>query len=108
MWQGCKKSTSTNWPSDAEKASYEEVISVQNNADELLNGWFQTMDSVEAINKVYDYFVSDPSVSYATINSQGIAVQYENGIRGGLMLNPKDDISEVGKFPGPASLVVRS
>lgn len=51
------------------------------------------MDSLEAINQLQQFFQDDPSVTTATISSQGISVQYSNGMRGGILLNP-DDMDE--------------
>jgi len=98
---GCEKTDTISWPSAEDKESYEEVINVQNEAGDKLDDWFQTYDSLEAINKVKEYFDNNAAVSYSMINSQGIAVQYNNGIRGGILLNPKDDKSEVGEYSIP-------
>jgi len=48
------------------------------------------VDSLEVINQLQQYFLGDPSVTSATIGGQGIAVQYSNGMRGGIFLDPKD------------------
>jgi hypothetical protein len=85
--------------SEENKESYDQVLNTQDQVGEDLDDWFQTMDSLDAINKAYQAFVNSENVSSATINSQGIAVQYSNGIRGGLFLRPKDDAGEVGKEP---------
>ena len=73
------------------KESYHQVLNVQDQVSENLDDWFQTMDSLDAINEAYKSFINSEFVSSATINSQGIAVQYTNGIRGGLFLNPMDE-----------------
>jgi hypothetical protein len=89
----CNKSDDdpgSGWTDD-DKASYQQVISVQDEIGNDLDGWLQTMDSLDAINQAYQAFISSENVSSATINSQGIAVQYANGMRGGLLLNPEDD-----------------
>ncbi len=98
---GCEKTDPISWPSAEDKESYEDVINAQNEAGDKLDDWFQTYDSLEAINKAKEYFDTNPAVSYSVINSQGIAVQYNNGIRGGILLNPKDDKSEVGEYSIP-------
>lgn len=77
--------------SDEDKESYNQVLNVQDWIAQNLNGWFQTMDSLDAINEAYQSFRNSEIVSSATINSQGIAVQYANGIRGGIFLNPMDE-----------------
>ena len=88
----CKKKSddnNTGW-SEANQAYYNNVIALQDKAGDNYATWSQTMDSLEAINKLQQFFLSDPSVTSATIGSQGIAVQYSNGMRGGIFLNPQD------------------
>ncbi len=95
----CKKSdddTSAGW-TDEDKASYQQVISVQDQIGDQLDNWLQSMDSLDALNQAYEAFISNENVSSATINSQGIAVQYANGVRGGIFLRYKDDSGEVGE-----------
>ncbi|MCB2206992.1 MAG: PKD domain-containing protein [Bacteroidetes bacterium] len=89
----CKKSDDEPGPgwTDEDKSSYQQVINVQDEIGNNLDDWFQSMDSLDAINQAYEAFISDENVSSATINDQGIAVQYANGIRGGLFLNPRDE-----------------
>lgn len=93
------------WSSN-DKELYDQILTTQDEIADDLEGWFQTMDSLDAIEKAYQSFINDENVTSATINSQGIAVQYSNGIRGGLFLNPKDDAGEEGGkslsgFSGP-------
>jgi len=89
----CKKSsvennTSTGW-TEEDQAFLENIQSLQAEAGDNYKTWSQSMDSLLVINKLQQFFLSDPSVLSATIGSQGIAVQYSNGMRGGLFLNPK-------------------
>jgi hypothetical protein len=89
----CKKSDDDHgagWTDD-DKASYQQVINVQDEIGNQLDDWLQSMDSLDAINQAYQAFTSNENVSSATINSQGIAVQYKNGIRGGLLIYTEDD-----------------
>ncbi|MCB2206993.1 MAG: PKD domain-containing protein [Bacteroidetes bacterium] len=99
----CKKSDDEPGPgwTDEDKSSYQQVINVQDEIGNNLDDWFQSMDSLDAINQAYEAFISNENVSSATINSQGIAVQYANGVRGGIFLRYKDDSGEVGEklFP---------
>lgn len=91
-----------NW-TEADKQSHDQVLNIQDEVGDNLDDWFQTMDSLDAIQQAYQAFVNSEYVSTATINTQGIAVQYRNGMRGGLFLNPKDDKGEVGDpmcYPG--------
>ncbi len=93
FWSACLKPDDEGWTDD-EKASYEEVINLQDEVSNNLDEWFLTMDSLDAINKAQQFFADAPSVSEAFVNSQGIAVQYANGMRGGLYLNPLDNKTE--------------
>ncbi len=93
FWSACLKTEDEGWTDD-EKASYEEVINLQNEVENNLDEWFLTMDSLDAIKKAQQFFADAPSVSEAIVNSQGIAVQYANGMRGGLYLNPLDNKTE--------------
>ncbi len=87
VFSACKKSTdennnnNTGW-TEQEQAFYNSVITLQDKAGENWTTWSQTMDSLEAINNLQQFFLSDPSVTSAIIGSQGIAVQYSNGMRG--------------------------
>lgn len=80
---------------DEDKQSHDQVISTQDEVALKLDEWFQTMDSLNAIDQAYQAFVSNENVSLATINDQGIAVQYSNGMIGGILLNPLDGKDEV-------------
>ena len=99
----CKKNNnSESNMSTADETFYNNVISLQNQAGTNFQTWLQTMDSVTAMNKVQQFFLSNSSVSSATIGSQGITVQYTNGMRGGIFINPEDnpgDSSKLGSFP---------
>lgn len=102
---GCRKSEDGPTWSDEDKKSYNEVISLQDQTGDLLEEYFQTMDSLDAIDQAYQYFTSSENVNSATINDQGIAVQYKNGMIGGILLNPLDGKDEVGESlaDGPVS-----
>jgi len=83
----------TDWAKGGE-AYYNKVIDLQTEAGEKYTTWSQTMDSLEAIKKLQQFFQADPSVTSATIGSQGIAVQYSNGMRGGVFLDPQNGSGE--------------
>ena len=89
----CKKksndSNNAGW-TEADWTFYNNVLVLQDKAGENWDTWSQTMDSLEAISKLQEFFLNDPSVSSATIGSQGIAVRYTNGMGGGIFLNPQD------------------
>ena len=100
FWTSCGKTGDEGWTDD-EKASYEEVISLQDEVSNNLDEWFLSMDSLDAINLAQQSFANAPTVSEAFVNSQGIAVQYANGMRGGIYLNPLDGEND----KSPASLL---
>jgi len=83
----------TDWAKGGE-AYYNKVIDLQTEAGEKYTTWSQTMDSLEAVKKLQQFFLADSSVTSATIGSQGIAVQYSNGMRGGVFLDPQDGSGE--------------
>jgi len=86
----CDKSSNEGMP-DQEKAYHQNVMTLQQQAADNFSSWLQTMDSLEAIQQLQAFFLADPSVVSAEIGSQGIAVQYSNGMRGGIFLNPQDE-----------------
>jgi len=88
FWTSCSKTGDEGWTDD-EKASYEEVLSLQDEVSNNLDEWFSSMDSLDAIDMAQQSFANNPAVSKATINNKGIAVQYANGMRGGLFLKGK-------------------
>jgi hypothetical protein len=73
---------------------HNQIIELQ----DLIGNDFETglleMDSLDALEKAYESFVASSLVESATISSQGISVQYDNGMRGGLFLRGKDDKSQ--------------
>lgn len=93
FFTACKKSDdndpTTGWTQE-DQTFYENILNLQDNAMNNYESWSQSMDSLETIVKLQQYFLDDPSVTSAIVNSQGIAVQYSNGMRGGVFLNPKD------------------
>jgi uncharacterized protein (TIGR02145 family) len=74
-----------------EEAYYTRVISLQTEAGAKFESLSKTVDSLEAIRQVQQFFQADTMVTSATISSQGISVQYSNGMRGGIFLNPRDN-----------------
>ncbi|MCB2207819.1 MAG: PKD domain-containing protein [Bacteroidetes bacterium] len=76
--------------SDEEQQAYDHVLNLQDDVSSQLDSWFLIMDSLDAIELARQEFVNDPAVSTAIISSQGISVQYANGMRGALFLNPED------------------
>ncbi|MCF6169624.1 MAG: PKD domain-containing protein [Bacteroidales bacterium] len=89
FWASCRKTGDDEGWTEEDKASYEEVLNLQDEVSNNLDDWFLSMDSLDAINRAQQSFEASPSVTEATINSKGIAVQYANGMRGGLFLKGK-------------------
>lgn len=84
-----KKSEEPGSPglSEEDQAYYENIVSLQENAVNNYIEWLKSMDSLQAINQLQQFFLADPSVKSAIISEQGICVQYTNGICGGVVLN---------------------
>ena len=96
----CKKNSdeSSGGFSAEDLAIYNKMISIQEQAATNYITWSATMDSTEAVNRLYQFFQSDPTVAVATMGSQGIMVEYTNGMRGGIILNPERDNKDSTKF----------
>lgn len=90
FWTACSKTDEEEeaWSSDEQEA-YAELLNLQDEIANNLDTWFLSMDSLDAINLAQQSFANAPSVTEATINNKGIAVQYANGMRGGLFLKGK-------------------
>jgi len=77
--------------SEASEQYCEQVLNLQDEIGADFEDWLLTMDSLDAVEKAYKSFISNEFVESATISSQGISVQYDNGMRGGLFISTKDD-----------------
>lgn len=86
----CDKNNTSTW-SEEDKAYHQEVMILQEQAVENYTSWLQTMDSIEAIQQLQAFFLDDSTVISAEIGRQGIAVQYTNGMRGGIFIDPNDE-----------------
>ena len=111
----CDKKNDEKWP-EADKAYHDNVIALQESAAQNYQDWILTMDSLDAIQQLQAFFLADPSVVTAEIGSQGIVVQYSNGMRGGIFINPEDEfatdstvsepvLKNISSDPGEKSLV---
>lgn len=94
-YNSCKKNRDDNntGSSEEDQIFINNIVALQDKAGENYISWLQTMDSLDVINQLHQFFLADPSVSSSTIGDQGIAVQYSNGMRGGIFLNPDDNFS---------------
>ncbi len=102
LFSSCKKPEDNPiiWPDD-EKEFVTNVLTFQDQAGLNFTTWTKSMDSLAAVEKLRQYFLSDPNVSYAEVSDQGIAVQYTNGIRGGIMLNSQRFPDKGSQMSGP-------
>ncbi len=48
------------------------------------------MDTTLAMNSIAQQISTNENVDWVETSAQGIAIQYKNGVRGGLFINPKD------------------
>jgi hypothetical protein len=104
----CKKSNNDSWTAE-EKASYQAVLDLQEEAAVNYEVWVQTMDSMQALTQLQQFFQDDASVISATLGAQGIAVEYTNGMGGGFFINPKDrpEYDSTGSFPAKSSELLK-
>ncbi|MFC2119168.1 hypothetical protein ACFLSY_11050 [Bacteroidota bacterium] len=82
---------------DSQQKEIDEVVEIQNNAGTLIENLFSSgADTVMVKDSLASFFLNDNSVKNVWINSQGIAVEYENGIRGGVFLSPANNEKGIG------------
>lgn len=67
------------------------VLTIQEEAYEMLTQLLNTTDTSAAKDSVLNLLLRDPIVQNAGTNTQGIYIQYENGIRGGIIIDFEDD-----------------
>jgi hypothetical protein len=70
----CKKNNNNKDWTEEDQAFYDNVITLQDQAAVNYTTWLQTMDSLEVISKLQQFFLDDSTVTSATIGDQGIAV----------------------------------
>ena len=69
----------------------ENIISVQQDIGESLVDMLATMDTTATKDSLVKLFESDTAnVLSASANTQGVVVEYKNGMRGGVLLDPLD------------------
>lgn len=75
------------------------VIDLQNSSYQIWISMRNTVDSLVAVDSLLKFVEKSPEVSKAVKSSQGIMIQYKNGIRGGLFLNSeRQDIDEISDY----------
>jgi hypothetical protein len=86
----CEKSNNNTW-TEEDQVYYNNVITLQETAYENFTTSLQTMDTLEAINQLQQFFLADSTVVFAEADNDGIGVLYSNGMRGGICINPDDE-----------------
>ena len=88
------KNPTQHQASEESKAIYQTVVLNQQEKYEVFETLIAEMDTVSALDSVRTLLEQDSLVAWAEIGEQGIAIQYENGIRGGIFIDPLDDLEE--------------
>lgn len=88
---GCNKDKGDDPPDLAEIEKINNAVLMQELAYDQLTDLLQTEDTLTAKNTVLAGILNDPEVQSAGVNSQGLYIQYENGMRGGLIIDFEDD-----------------
>ena len=78
-----------------------EITHLQTSAEQNMEVWLGSMDSLAAVEKLRQYFLSNSNVDSVEVTPQGISVLYSNGIQGGVVLNTLDAPSGVRMFKSP-------
>lgn len=91
IWWGCKKDEGENLPDPGEIEEINNAVLLQEDAYDQLIGLLESEDTLTAKNTILASIQNDPLVQSAGINSQGLYIQYENGMRGGLIIDFEDD-----------------
>jgi hypothetical protein len=83
----CKEKESDNPFNDEAKQQFEATMTLQEESTTAMEGFMSTMDSVEAVEALAQWFRNNSLVQTATVSSQGISVVYANGIWGGVFMD---------------------
>ena len=72
----------------------EQIESIVIRSQEAHYDQFENMisliDTTEAVDSIANLISVDANVDWVKVSAQGIGIQYKNGLRGGLFINPKD------------------
>ncbi len=77
-------------PTSAATEFYETVVKTQEQKAELFEELVSSIDTLAAMDSVLKIFLQDTLVDWGETSRQGIAIQYKNGIRGGIFIDPLD------------------
>jgi hypothetical protein len=97
---GCSSSSKSTPPGDdhnKELKKIDSLVTTQSDYSDTLNVLFTHLDSTVAKDSLVKILLADPNVQTAQSSSQGIAIKYANGMRGGILLDPKDGEEVAGK-----------
>ena len=84
----CKKNSDvpSGFNAEAQKF-YEGVISLQQQSQQVFDGYLATQDTAAAKVSLAAWFKSNAAVEWAKVSAQGVMVKYTNGICGGLLID---------------------
>lgn len=83
---------------DTPQMEINDVIDIQNNAGSIIDNLFSTgLDTVAVKDSLASFFRNDDSVENVWVNPEGVAVEYKNGLRGGIFFSPFTN-SNAGKL----------
>ena len=86
-----KFGTDYNKDPDSQQDDISDVIDIQDDAGIIMDNLFDSgADTVSVKDSLAAYFRQDNSVKEVWVSSQGVAVEYESGIRGGIFMAPVD------------------
>ncbi|MCF8357862.1 MAG: hypothetical protein K9H26_03835 [Prolixibacteraceae bacterium] len=89
-------------PGDNQEESIGNITRLQDDGFETFETYINILeDTTLALEEALEVILENPDVEWAQINSQGIAIQYENGIRGGIMITGEDDPESFPDVPEP-------
>jgi len=88
--------------SKLQEQSLNTVISLQDNASSIADNLFTSgMDTLDVIDSLSIFFLNDTSTQSVWPDSEGVSVEYNNGIEGGIFL--RRYVPEVINDPNPPS-----
>ncbi len=86
----CEKNPTNHTFNPLVQEIQEQIIIPQELNANLFTTLTTSMDTLAAMDSVLNVFLQDSLVEWGEVSSQGIAIQYKNGIRGGIYIDPLD------------------
>lgn len=83
---------------DHTDATYHRIMDLQNNLYKKFSTLVLTVDTSKALDSLLKYFLADTSVKFGQKGNQGIAVEYNNGIKGGVFINGNDEPFQISNM----------